>query len=60
MIELGISRLNFQTEVRSGENSYTDLVLAGLFGATGPRRWRGGELGDGRGASGSGVVGAIA
>ena len=31
MIELGIARPNFlESEIRSGENSYTDLVLAGL------------------------------
>ena len=36
MIELGISRPNFlETEVRSGENSYTDLVLAGLLAQQG-------------------------
>ena len=31
MIELGISRARPATEVRSGEHSYTDLVLAGLL-----------------------------
>ena len=36
MIELGISRLNFlETETRSGEHSYTDLVLAGLLAQQG-------------------------
>ena len=34
MIELGISR-PAETEVRSGENSYTDLVLAGLLAQQG-------------------------
>ena len=35
MIELGISRTRTATEVRSGENSYTDLVLAGLLASQG-------------------------
>ena len=35
MIELGISRIPPATEVRSGENSYTDLVLAGLLAQQG-------------------------
>ena len=35
MIELGISRTRPATEVRSGENSYTDLVLAGLLAQQG-------------------------
>ena len=36
MIELGIGRLRpAATEVRSGENSYTDLVLAGLLAQQG-------------------------
>ena len=35
MIELGISRLSPATEVRSGENSYTDLVFAGLLAQQG-------------------------
>ena len=35
MIELGISRVSPATEVRSGENSYTDLVLAGLLAQQG-------------------------
>ena len=35
MIELGISRLSPATEVRSGEHSYTDLVLAGLLAQQG-------------------------
>ena len=35
MIELGISRVSPATEVRSGEHSYTDLVLAGLLAQQG-------------------------
>ena len=35
MIELGLSRVSPATEVRSGENSYTDLVLAGLLAQQG-------------------------
>ena len=35
MIELGVSRVPPATEVRSGENSYTDLVLAGLLAQQG-------------------------
>ena len=35
MIELGISRTGPATEVRSGEHSYTDLVLAGLLAQQG-------------------------
>ena len=35
MIELGISRTRPATEVRSGEHSYTDLVLAGLLAQQG-------------------------
>ena len=35
MIELGISRVRPATEVRSGEHSYTDLVLAGLLAQQG-------------------------
>ena len=36
VIELGISRPNFlETETRSGEHSYTDLVLAGLLAQQG-------------------------
>ena len=36
MIELGIARPNFlESEIRSGENSYTDLVLAGLLAQQG-------------------------
>ena len=35
MIELGISRARPATEVRSGEHSYTDLVLAGLLAQQG-------------------------
>ena len=35
MIELGLSRTRPATEVRSGENSYTDLVLAGLLSQQG-------------------------
>ena len=35
MIELGVSRVPRATEVRSGENSYTDLVLAGLLAQQG-------------------------
>ena len=35
MIELGISRTRPATEVRSGEHSYTDLVLAGLMAQQG-------------------------
>ena len=35
MIELGISRVRPATEVRSGENSYTDLILAGLLAQQG-------------------------
>ena len=35
MIELGISRVSPATEVRSGENSYTDLVIAGLLAQQG-------------------------
>ena len=35
MIELGVSRVSPATEVRSGENSYTDLVLAGLLAQQG-------------------------
>ena len=35
MIELGISRVSPATEARSGEHSYTDLVLAGLLAQQG-------------------------
>ena len=35
MIELGISRVSPATEVRSGEHSYTDLILAGLLAQQG-------------------------
>ena len=35
MIELGLSRVSPSTEVRSGENSYTDLILAGLLATQG-------------------------
>ena len=35
MIELGLSRVSPTTEVRSGENSYTDLILAGLIAQQG-------------------------
>ena len=35
MIELGLSSVPPATEVRSGENSYTDLVLAGLLAQQG-------------------------
>ena len=35
MIELGISRVSPATEVRSGQHSYTDLVLAGLMAQQG-------------------------
>ena len=35
MIQLGISRVSPATEVRSGEHSYTDLVLAGLLAQQG-------------------------
>ena len=35
VLELGISRVSPATEVRSGENSYTDLVLAGLLAQQG-------------------------
>ena len=35
VIELGISRPLPATEIRSGENSYTDLVLAGLLAQQG-------------------------
>ena len=40
MIELGISRTRPATEVRSGEHSYTDLVLAGLLAQQGRARRR--------------------
>ena len=36
MIELGIARPNFlESEIRSGEHSYTDLVIAGLLAQQG-------------------------
>ena len=49
MIELGISRTGPATEVRSGENSYTDLVLAGLLA----------QQGRGAGAAAEWATGAV-
>ena len=49
MIELGISRMRPATEVRSGENSYTDLVLAGLLA----------QQGGGAGAAAEWATGAV-
>ena len=49
MIELGLSRVSPTTEVRSGENSYTDLVLAGLLA----------QQGRGAGAAAEWATGAV-
>ena len=49
MIELGIARQLPATEVRSGEHSYTDLVLAGLLA----------QQGRGAGAAASWATGAV-
>ena len=49
MIELGISRARPATEVRSGEHSYTDLVLAGLMA----------QQGRGAGAAAEWATGAV-
>ena len=53
MIELGISRTGPATEVRSGENSYTDLVLADCWRVkAGARRRLNGRLGPCQSAAG--------
>ena len=58
MIELGISRTGPATEVRSGENSYTDLVLAGLLAQQG-RGASAAEWATGAVQSAAGLLGAL-
>ena len=58
MIELGLSSVPPATEVRSGENSYTDLVLAGLLAQQG-RGAEAAEWATGAGAICGGAMGAL-